>query len=116
FPAIQGDYAQGDFTAADLAGYDAIVFAAGNDPRHLTAGTDAEEFWQRTQSEGIPRFAELAKEAGVGRFVHVCSYYHHAMPELAVSNAYVAARKAADERVRALADATFNASTLNPPS
>ena len=39
FELLQGDYVAGDFTKADLARFDAIVFAAGNDIRHLPPGT-----------------------------------------------------------------------------
>ncbi len=48
--------------------------------------------------------------------VQLGSYYHHVMPHLAETNAYVRARKLADEGARALADSDFNVSTLNPPS
>lgn len=44
------------------------------------------------------------------------SYYHHLRPELAADNPYIAARKAADEDARTLADESFVVSTLNPPS
>ena len=34
-PFVQGDYVAGDFTPQRLAGFDWVVFAAGNDPRHV---------------------------------------------------------------------------------
>ncbi|QCQ92016.1 NAD-dependent epimerase/dehydratase family protein [Rhodococcus sp. SGAir0479] len=116
FPVLLGDYTEQTFTADDLAPYEGIVFAAGQDIRHMGRGVDEAEFWEKTQSGGVPRFAALAKEAGVGRFVQVGSYYHHLRPEYAETMPYVAARKAADEGARALADDTFAVSTLNPPS
>ncbi|KJF22148.1 NAD(P)-dependent oxidoreductase [Rhodococcus sp. ACPA4] len=116
FPVLLGDYTEQTFTADQLAPFDAIVFAAGQDVRHMGRGVDEAEFWEKTQSGGVPRFAALAKEAGVARFVQVGSYYHHLRPELAETMPYIAARKAADEGARALADETFNVSTLNPPS
>jgi len=116
FPVLLGDYTQGDFPAAELSPFDAVVFAAGNDIRHLPRGVDEDDFWQRTQIEGVPAFAERAKKAGVKRFVQLGSYYHHVMPHLAQTNAYVRARKLADEGARSLAGPDFNASTLNPPS
>lgn len=116
FPRLEGDYAAGGFVERDLEPFEAVVFAAGNDIRHLPRDGDAAEFWERTQIRGVPDFAALAKRAGVRRFVQVGSYYHQVMPELAGRNAYVRARQLADEGARALADGNFNASTLNPPS
>ncbi|NEW37628.1 NAD(P)-dependent oxidoreductase [Nocardia cyriacigeorgica] len=116
FPVLLGDYAEQTFSAADLAPFDAIVFAAGQDFRHMGRGVDEAQFWEKTQSSGVPRFAALAKEAGVRRFVQIGSYYHHLRPDLADALPYVAARRAADEGARALADESFNVSTLNPPN
>ncbi|TQF68367.1 NAD(P)-dependent oxidoreductase [Rhodococcus spelaei] len=116
FPVLLGDYTEQTFTAAQLSPFEGIVFAAGQDVRHMGRDVDEAEFWEKTQSGGVPRFAALAKEAGVARFVQVGSYYHHLRPEYAETMPYVAARKAADEGARALADDSFNVSTLNPPS
>ncbi|MGW5516302.1 NAD-dependent epimerase/dehydratase family protein [Nocardia africana] len=116
FPLLTGDYTVPTFTAAQLEHFDGIVFAAGQDVRHKTAEDDTRHFWQTTQSVGVPRFAALAEQAGVPRFVQVGSYYHQLRPDLAEHNPYIAARKAADEGARALADDSFAACTLNPPS
>ncbi len=116
FPALFGDYTKAGFSAADLAPFDAIVFAAGNDIRHIQKGADEAEFWRVTEIEGVPKFVALAREAGVARVVQLGSYYHQAMPQLIKENAYVRARALADEGARALATAAFNVSTLNPPS
>jgi nucleoside-diphosphate-sugar epimerase len=116
FPMLLGDYMAQTFTADMLTGFDAVLFAAGQDVRHKPGDVDEDAYWQQAQSAGVPGFAALAKQAGVARFVQVGSYYHQVWPELADTNAYVAARKAADDGVRALADESFNASTLNPPS
>lgn len=116
FPHLLGDYTRGDFSPRDLEGFEAVVFAAGNDIRHLPAGVDADAFWRATQIEGVPQFVARAKQAGVRRVVQLGSYYHHVMPELAETDAYVRARQLADEGARALADDSFNVSTLNPPS
>ena len=115
-PVLRGDYTRQTFTRQDLAPFDAVVFAAGQDVRHLPRDADEATFWKETQSAGVPAFAALAKSAGVSRFVQVGSYYHHLRPEYAETMPYVAARKAADEGARALADENFNVSTLNPPS
>ncbi|MGW5074137.1 NAD-dependent epimerase/dehydratase family protein [Rhodococcus sp. NPDC004095] len=117
FPLLAGDYTVPSFTREELSGFDAVVFAAGQDPRHRTAAdSDDDKFWASTQSVGVPRFAELVKQAGVGRFVQVGSYYHQLRPDIATTNPYVAARKAADDGARALADDSFTVCTLNPPS
>ncbi|MGC5388603.1 NAD-dependent epimerase/dehydratase family protein [Micromonospora chalcea] len=115
-PVLRGDYTRQTFTRQDLAPFDAIVFAAGQDVRHLPRDADEATFWKETQSAGVPAFAALAKSAGVSRFVQVGSYYHHLRPDLADSSAYVAARRDADEGARALADDSFTVCTLNPPS
>ncbi|MDO9487858.1 MAG: NAD(P)-dependent oxidoreductase [Sphingomonadaceae bacterium] len=116
FPMLLGDYTQGDLTAADLAPFDAIVFSAGNDIRHIGPADDRAEFWRRTQIEGVPNFIALARAAGVPRVVHLGSYYHQVMPHLVDTDDYVRARALADEGARALATPDFNVSTLNPPS
>lgn len=116
FPLLAGDYTVPTFTADQLSVFDGIVFAAGQDVRHKPANSDDQRFWEETQSVGVPRFAALAKQAGVKRFIQVGSYYHHLRPEFAADNPYIAARKAADEGARALADESFVVSTLNPPS
>ncbi|CAN5296281.1 hypothetical protein BH10PSE12_BH10PSE12_22810 [soil metagenome] len=93
-----------------------IVFAAGNDVRHIPRSADAADFWRDTQTLGVPRFVELARKTGVGRLVHLGSYYHQLIPDLADSNIYVQARKRADEGARALAAPDFHVCTINPPT
>ncbi|KOS56332.1 NAD-dependent epimerase/dehydratase family protein [Rhodococcus rhodochrous] len=115
-PVSAGDYTVPSFTAEQLSVFAGIVFAAGQDVRHKPRESDDERFWRDTQSAGVPRFAALAKEAGVRHFVQVGSYYHQLDERFADGNPYVAARKEADEQTRALADDSFVACTLNPPS
>ncbi|WP_300681063.1 NAD(P)-dependent oxidoreductase [Nocardioides sp.] len=114
FAFLEGDYATGGLTVEELTGFDAVVFAAGQDIRHA-GGPGDDDFWRTYQIEGVPNIAARAKAAGVKRFVQIGSYYHQVRPDL-VSNEYVAARKAADDGARALSDETFAAITLNPPS
>jgi len=110
------DYTDGSVTPETLAPFDAIVFAAGNDIRHITKDDDQDDFWTRTQTEGVPNFIRTARDAGVKRVVHIGSYYHQKMPHLIDENPYVRARAVSDEKSRALATADFNVCTLNPPS
>jgi len=113
FELLQGDYAEGGFSERDLAGFHAVVFAAGQDVRHRKPGDDA-GFWVKYQSEGISALAERCRRAGVERFVLVGSCYHQAMPELIASDAYVRARAMAEERTLALASESFSVVTINP--
>ncbi|MFB2600354.1 NAD-dependent epimerase/dehydratase family protein [Herbiconiux sp. P17] len=115
-PRLVGDYAGELPPARELEGFDSVVFAAGSDIRHVSEADEDAEFWRRTQSEGVPRFAAHVKAAGVSRFVQIGSYYHQLRPQLAQTVPYVAARKAADEGARALSDKGFAAITVNPPS
>lgn len=115
-PRVTSDYTDRTLSPKALEGFDAIVFAAGNDIRHVPADQEDGDFWELTQSGGVPRFAGLAKRAGVGRFVQIGSYYHQLHPEWVELIPYVAARRDADERTRALTDHGFAAITLNPPS
>lgn len=116
FPVLLGDYSDGDFTEPELQLFDAVVFAAGQDVRHVGPDRADDDFWERYQSGGVPRLMERAKRAGVRRAVQVGSYYHMVRPDLIATNSYVRARQLADDRSRDLADDIFNVSTLNPPS
>jgi dihydroflavonol-4-reductase len=101
---------------AALEPFDSIVFAAGQDIRHLAVEDENADNWDRIQGTGVSRFAELARTAGVSRFVQIGSYYHQLRPELVDTIPYVRARRDADDRTRALTVDGFAAITLNPPS
>lgn len=116
FPFVGGDYAAGEFGEHVLEGFDAVVFSAGQDIRHVQPGRDDSHYWERVQSAGVPAFVASAKRAGVRRLVQLGSYYHVVMPQLADASPYVRARQLADERSCELADDEFNVCTLNPPS
>jgi hypothetical protein len=45
-------------------GFDGIIFAAGNDPRHIPRGTDAQAHLHRANVEAIPAFVRAARDAG----------------------------------------------------
>ncbi len=116
YPMLLGDYTRGGFKEDELGRFDAVVFGAGNDIRHIGIEDDAAAFWRATQTEGVPAFVARARQAGVQRLVQIGSYYHQVMPLLVDSNAYVGARAGADQKARALAAPGFNVCTLNPPS
>jgi len=112
---LQGDYIRGNFSRAELARFDAIVFAAGNDMRHLPADSDEAAHWQRANVEAVPRFFALAREAGVRKAVLVGSFYPQVAPELIQTSPYVRSRHLADEGVRALATERFSVCSVNAP-
>ncbi|WP_271105208.1 NAD-dependent epimerase/dehydratase family protein [Pseudomonas tohonis] len=112
---IQGDYVDGGFTREQLAGHDALVFAAGNDIRHAPQGPDQDAHWQRANTEAIPRFFERARDAGIGRAVLVGSFYPQVAPELIEQVPYIRSRHLADQRVRALSGPDFRVCSVNAP-
>lgn len=113
-PFLAIDYLAGDHRAA-LRVFDAVVFAAGNDIRHLPPGGDEAAHWQRANVEGVPRFFAQARDAGVRRAVLIGSFYPQAAPALVERSAYVRGRKLADEGARALAAVDFQVCSLNAP-
>lgn len=46
-PTLLGDYAEGGLTVEELVGFDAVVFAAGNDVRHVPEGEDDRAYWDK---------------------------------------------------------------------
>ena len=114
-PFLQGDYVAGDFTPERLAGFDWVVFAAGNDPRHVPADADFVDFLHRANHVAVPAFFAAAREAGVKRAVQLGSYYHQAAPELIAGNPYIQSRKAACEGARAQAAEGFGVVSVNAP-
>ncbi len=113
-PFIPIDYlAEGD--DRELSGFDALVFAAGNDIRHVPQGTDEAAHWQRANVEGVPRYFERARKAGIRRAVYIGSFYPQARPELVDQISYVRGRKLACDGARALASDTFHVCSVNAP-
>lgn len=116
-PLIQGDYAMDDFSDGRLAGFDALVFAAGGDIRHIpTDGSmTPETFYTRYNTEGIPRFFEAARAAGIPRAVYIGTYYPQVAPEQIDKSPYVGSRKRADDTIRAMSGPDFAVISLNAP-
>ncbi len=112
---LRCDYVACDLPAQQLARFDALVFAAGNDIRHLPAGGDESFFWQRNNIEGVPRFIAAARDAGIACAVQVGSFYPQAMPVLVERSAYVRSRHLADSAARALATERFRVLSVNAP-
>ncbi|SFR89929.1 NAD-dependent epimerase/dehydratase family protein [Sphingomonas jatrophae] len=114
-PVLIGDYAAGDFATADLSGFDALIFAAGNDIRHLPEGTPAEDHYHEANTVQIPRFFERARDGGIETAIYIGSFYPQAAPHVVDGDPYLMSRKAADERVRALDAPGFRVCSLNAP-
>jgi nucleoside-diphosphate-sugar epimerase len=118
FPVLLGDYVEDSFTTQDLTPFDAIVFAACNDPRHVPPGLDKaaeDDFYRRANSLAVPRFFALARQAGVRRMAYIGSFYPQAKPDLVGPSGYIRSRLEADEGARALAGPNFHVVSLNAP-
>lgn len=102
-------------TDPTLSGFDALVFAAGNDIRHLPQGAGAAAHWQRANTEAVPRFFAAARAAGVRHAVQIGSFYPQAQPALVETNPYVRSRKLADDGARALNGENFRVISVNAP-
>ena len=115
FPFIKGSYLDDDFTVDQLEGFDALVFGAGNDIRHIPEGADPSAHYERANSIGVPKFFALAREAGIPKAVYIGSYYPQAAPQLIETNDYVRSRHLADEGIRALTSPSFSVTSVNAP-
>ena len=115
FAHVAGSYLDDAFGAAQLEGYDALVFAAGADIRLLPPDEDEAAFFTRVNSEGVPRFFERAKQAGIARAVYIGTYYPQVVPGKIATSPYVKSRHLADEGVRALNGDDFVVCSLNAP-
>jgi dihydroflavonol-4-reductase len=117
-PILLGSYADGDFTQKQLEGFDNLIFSACNDIRQLPRDSTPEQeaaYYHRVNSEGVPRFIALAKDAGVRRVAYIGSFYPQARPDLIATSSYIQSRLAADEGARALAGPDFRVVSLNAP-
>jgi dihydroflavonol-4-reductase len=115
FEYIAGNYVDDDMSVAALGRFDQMVFAAGADIRQLPPGEDETIFFDRVNTQAIPRFFKRAKDAGIRRAVYVGTYYPQVVPEKINSSPYVRSRHLADEGVRALNCTSFNVCSLNAP-
>lgn len=112
---VAGDYLQETFSKQELSEYQAIIFAAGSDPRHVPDGEDADTHYLHANGVMVPKFAQLARAAGVEKFIHIGSFYPHVLPSYIETNAYVRSRHLAATRVCELSNNTFCAISLDAP-
>lgn len=115
FEHLQGNYVDDDVPVAALKPFDQMVFAAGADIRQLPPGEDEQVFFDRVNTQAIPRFFQRAKEAGIRRAVYIGTYYPQVVPEKIQTSAYVRSRHLADTGLRALNSETFSVCSLNAP-
>ena len=112
---LQGDYVAGDYTPKRLEGFDWLVFAAGNDPRHVPQGSDFAAHLVKANHEAVPALFRAAREAGVKRALQLGSYYAQAAPQLLEGSVYIQSRLAACEGARAEARPGFGVVSVNAP-
>lgn len=112
---MAGDYVAGDFTADKLEGFDWMVFAAGNDPRHVPQGEDFGAWLKKANHEALPAVFAAAREAGVKRAVQLGSFYPQAAPDLIAGNVYIQSRLAACQLARDEASHDFDVVSVNAP-
>lgn len=114
-PWVKSNYLDESFTEADLEEYEAIVFAAGSDVRHVPENDNADDHFLLANGVMVPKFAALAKKAGVKTFIHIGSFYPHVLPEMIDSDAYVRSRHLAAKGVTDLAAKDFRAISIDAP-
>jgi dihydroflavonol-4-reductase len=112
---LQGDYVAGTYKKGDLTGFEALVFCAGNDVRHKPQDEADATYWEKANSVAIPKFFELARDAGVKVGINVGSFYPQAAPHLVDKIPYVKSRKMSDDGVRALSTSGFRTMSINAP-
>lgn len=104
-----------DVPPKQMEGFEALLFAAGNDIRHVPKGADYFDHVWHTNAVAQPRFFAAARTAGIRTAINIGSYYPHVMPEALASNPYMRSRKAAHDGCAALAGAGFKVVSLDAP-
>lgn len=115
FAHLPGSYLDDEISIATLRQFDQMVFAAGADIRQLPPGADENSFFERVNTQAIPRFFQRARDAGIRRAVYIGTYYPQVVPEKIASSAYVRSRHLADTALRELNSDSFSVCSLNAP-
>lgn len=112
-----GDYVNGDFSLGQLKGFDAVVFSAAADIRHIPydGSVTPEEHYKKVNDVAVPRFAAACRDAGVSSFVLVDTFYPHVAKDKIGVCPYVTSRANTDAAVRALNTSTFKVCSLGAP-
>lgn len=117
-PFMALDYTGEDIASETLKGFDALMFCAGNDIRHVDSSQGSESMaaqWHANNTLAIPRFFAKAKAAGVRKAVMLGSFYPQMSPELIETNPYIRSRFESCKGVRALNDENFTVVSVNAP-
>lgn len=115
FPFLRGDFVEGTYTREQLSRFDAVVFAAGHDVRHVPDDADFYNYTMLANSRKAPEFAKLCKKSGVHKFINIGSFYPHVAPNLVHSNGYIRSRKEGSEKMLQLNSETFTVISLDAP-
>ncbi len=109
-PFVAGNYIEDDFSDGRLEGFDWLVFCAGSDLGTFPQDGSVTEadYFQKANIEGLPRFFEQARKAGISRAVYMGSFYSFVAPENVEKIPYVRSRHLSDAAVRALSSPSFN--------
>lgn len=114
-PFVSLDYTSECIDPSLFEGFDALLFCAGNDIRHVDVTGDLAAQWHANNSLAIPRFFAQARDAGIRRAVMLGSFYPQVAPELIDSNSYVRTRHESCVGVRALNTEGFAVISVNAP-
>lgn len=114
-PFLRLDYVKDDPPLDRLAKFDALVFSAGNDIRHVPPGADYFAHVTHANTVAQPRFFRAARDAGVALGINIGSFYPHVAPHLLESNPYVRSRHLAWQATRALGDEDFRVVSIDAP-
>ena len=114
-PYVRGNYVEDDFSDGRLEGYDGLMFCSGSDlgvyPQD--GSISKEDFFEKANIVGIPKFFEAAKSAGIPRTVYLSSFYPMVMPSS--DDPYVRSRELGDAGARALSSPSFNVCSFGIP-
>jgi nucleoside-diphosphate-sugar epimerase len=119
-PLAELEFLRLDFIADDppedrLREFDTMVFAAGNDIRHVPKGASYYEHVHYANAVAQPRFFAAARDAGIRQLVNIGSFYPHVAPRLMENNPYMRSRQAAHEGMRALMGDRFRVISIDAP-
>jgi len=119
-PLAELDFLRVDFIADDppndrFRKFDAMVFAAGNDIRHVPKGASYYEHVHYANAVAQPRFFAAARDAGIRQLVNIGSFYPHVAPKLMANNPYMRSRQAAHEGMCALMSDRFRVISIDAP-
>jgi len=115
FPFLKLDYIADEDPRDCLRGFELLIFAAGNDIRHVPEGVDYYEHVTHANAVAQPRFFQAAKSAGVSIAINIGSYYPHVAKHLLESNPYMRSRLAAHEGISALKSQDFRVVSVDAP-